>query len=395
MTSTDNPVLPAENPGPAAEADTGSEEPVALVFHGHSDLKVTIQTSNNDQKVYMVCASSLACASPIWRSMLDCGASDGLDAEDATKQGRIQTMELNGDGDAIALLFYIIHYDFSRVPKAPSLDQLFEICKSANQYKCTRILYPWVNQWISRLANFAAEEDVHHECHKVLYVAWTFGDLKLFREMVDALIISTKIDVNGKVVNTSGQLLEQMLMPLELLDTITDVRASTVAKVLDIIKTPIDDLSRGTRTQPGTYCKVGKSSQECEIMMLGSVIPALIKAGLFPVPGSETYTDSIVNLKDTLDNVKTKPFVGKDWMPHLSHEHCNLGFREAVLKCVKAMEVPLGKSIMSWMSVQAQTCGIEATTELEEWRLGAEASSLDDAENTHHVANQESPVDED
>jgi hypothetical protein len=80
-------------------------------------------------------------------------------------------------------------------------------------------------------------------------------------------------------------------------------------------------------------------------MMLGSVIPALTKAGLFPVPEPEKYTDSIVNLKDKLDKVKTIPYVGKEWMPHMSHDNCDLGFRESVMTCLKEMMVPLSASI--------------------------------------------------
>jgi hypothetical protein len=80
-------------------------------------------------------------------------------------------------------------------------------------------------------------------------------------------------------------------------------------------------------------------------MMLGSVIPALTRAGLFPVPEAEGFTDSIKNLKDKLDNVKIIPYIGKEWMPHMSHENCDLGFSQSVMTCLKEMTVPLSGAI--------------------------------------------------
>ncbi|KAI1157710.1 hypothetical protein F5B18DRAFT_669149 [Nemania serpens] len=369
------------------------ENPVNI-FHPDADLKVIIQTPNGDPIICMVCASALACASPIWRSMLFYDTARARDAERELKQDHIQTMALTGDPEAVSLLFYIVHYNFSRVPKEPTLDQLFELGKSACQYRCTHILYPWAHRWISPLSNFSAQVDCYSACHKALYVAWTFGDLKLYRDTVDALIVSARIDVNGKIVNITGQPLEDMLMPRDLLDIISKTRASTVAKILDAVKTPIEVLSSGEQGQRSTYCRVGKDVYACEVMMLGSIIPPLTKARLFPVPEPEKFTGSIENLKHNLDTIKTIPYIGKEWMPHMSHDSCNLGFRESIMTCLKEMTVPLSASIMSWMSDQAETCGIEATEELDEWRRISGGSSPKYVEKSDLSSDLESEKDE-
>ncbi|KAI0430553.1 hypothetical protein F5Y09DRAFT_355949 [Xylaria sp. FL1042] len=351
---------------PIIETDSKAESCVTR-FHRDADLQVFVKTPHGDSAIYMVCGSAVACASVVWRSMLY--YHDPTYAHDANKRDQTQTMSLDGDPGAIGLIFRIIHYDFSYVPKEPTLEQLFELGKSACQYRCTHILYPWAEQWTSRMSNFVADDNCYAECHKALYVAWTFGELKLLRDMVDALIVSSEIDVNGKIVNIRGQPLEEMLMPRELLDIIVKTRASTISNILDTISKPIRDLSQGEHSQRITYCKVGKDSQACEVMMLGSVIPHLTQAGLFPIPEHEKFTGSVEYLKNQLENIKTIPYVGKEWMPHMSHEGCNLGFRESVMACLKSMAVPLGSSIMTWMSDQAKTCGIEPTRELEEWQL--------------------------
>jgi hypothetical protein len=118
-----------------------------------------------------------------------------------------------------------------------------------------------------------------------------------------------------------------------------------VAKILDTVKKPIDALIYGEHGTDGSYCKVGKDSKACEIMMLGSSIPGLAKAGLFPVPEPEKFTGSLYDLQDKLNAVETIPYIGKDWMPHMSHDNCDLGFRESAQDCLKDMMVPLSGNI--------------------------------------------------
>lgn len=121
--------------------------------------------------------------------------------------------------------------------------------------------------------------------------------------------------------------------------------------MLDAIKSPIMALSTGERVSDKSYCRVGKDSHSCEAMMLGSAIPALTQVGLFPVPDPLGYTDSISTLRDKCDKIKTIPYVGKDWMPHMSHDCCNLGFSKSINACLKQMDVPLTKDISKWHSL--------------------------------------------
>lgn len=174
MASTEEQVSPFETTEitpraltPIPESDP--HDPVTI-FHPDADVKVIIQTRNGNPVICMVCASALACASSIWRSMLfyDAARARARNDERDLKQEQIQKMELNSDPEAVSLLFCIVHYDFRRVPKEPTLDQLFELGKSACQYRCTHILYPWADQWTSRLSSFISQVDCYSQCHKAL-----------------------------------------------------------------------------------------------------------------------------------------------------------------------------------------------------------------------------------
>ncbi|KAI8628376.1 hypothetical protein F5Y19DRAFT_476356 [Xylariaceae sp. FL1651] len=345
-------------------------------FHSDADLKVIVQQPGGDiTTTYMVCACAMACASPLWRSMLFYNTAQARGAEGEIKENLDQTLKLEGDAEAIGVLFRIIHYDFSHVPEEPTLDQLFELCLNACRFRCTHLFHPWANKWISSMSTFVSEAHCHPECHKALHIAWTFGDIDLFRDMIDALIVSTKIDAKGRIVNISGKPLDDMLLNLNVLPIITETRIATVAKILDAVKTPIESLSSTDRNPRSSYCKIGKDSKECEAMMLGSVLPALMKAGLFPVPEPHNFTGSLLELKYRLDEIKMLPYIGRDWVPHKAHDNCNLGFCESVTTCLKEMPVPLSDYIMSWMSEQAKICGIEAGDELAKYRQQVESLS--------------------
>ncbi|KAI2636808.1 hypothetical protein GGS21DRAFT_51163 [Xylaria nigripes] len=374
---------------PIVETEFESEYPIASTFHSDADLKVIIQVPNADPTIYMVCASALSCASREWRCMLYRNAAHFSHVKDEANQNQTLTLHLAGDAEAIGTIFRIVHYDFIYVPQEPTFDQLYELGKSACQYKCTHIFYPWASRWVSRLSNFGTQDNCFSECHKALYVGWAFGDLQLYRDAVDTLIVSSKLNAGGKLVNVSGQSLEDMPMPPYILGIITEIRASTVANILRAIKTPIQALSSDEQGQHTEYCKVGKDSKACEIMMLGSAVSTLTKLGLFPVPEAETFAGSIEDLKSKLENIQTIPYVGRDWMPHLSHENCNLGFRKSVKTCLTGMAVPLSACIMSWISNQADICGIQANEELREWRLkSGSPSKLSEEPTKMHTPNK-------
>ncbi|KAI1360979.1 hypothetical protein F5Y08DRAFT_343143 [Xylaria arbuscula] len=398
MASTEEPVSPIEPPTPGSEKSVACAlEPITeakdegtasgnIQFHPDADLQVIINQTGVDPIVYLVCASALGCASLVWRTMLHSDDTSGKEA-----RGQVKTLKLDGNPEALGLLFRIVHYDFSHVPKEPTLDQLFELGKSACKYQCTHLLYPWANEWTKSLSQFAGEDDCYSECHKALFAAWTFGDLRLYRDMVDALIVSTELDTNGKIVNIAGKPLEDMLMPCDLLEIITTVRASTIENILDSVKKPLNILSCGENGQENAYCKVGKDSHACETMMLGSIIPALTRARLFPIPEPGKFAGSIAQLKEKLDNIKTIPYVGREWAPHMSHDGCNLGFRESVTTCLTTMVVPISSNIMCWMSAQAKTCGIETTKELKEWQSKFENHSLESLGNSESAQPLKTP----
>jgi hypothetical protein len=100
--------------------------------------------------------------------MLYFGALRAHDTKDDIEDEKARTLKVDGNAEALGMLFRIVHYDFSYIPQEPTLHQLFELGKSACQYRCTHLFYPWARQWVSRLYNFVGEPNCFMECHKAL-----------------------------------------------------------------------------------------------------------------------------------------------------------------------------------------------------------------------------------
>ncbi|KAI1810530.1 hypothetical protein GGS20DRAFT_589461 [Poronia punctata] len=330
-------------------------ESSGTTIHRDADLEVVVKSPDGKTVKYMVCAAVLACISPAWKSKLENGENRPLVIED--------------DAEAIRVIFHIAHHDYAKVPEEPTLDQLFELSETACRYDCTHIYYPWANQWISNVfSSFGQDHRCFPECHKAIKISWVFGDLELFRDMTDALIVSSRLDTTGNIVNICGERLEEMHLPAGLADIVANARATTLREMISAARAPIDTVSGRDEGESSTYCKVGKDGNACEMMLLGSAIPMLTKAGLFPVPAPEQYTGSINDMKNALLKVKAVPYYGKEWAPHASHDGCTLGLENVAFNCLKDMKVPLNEVTMAWMSEQATKCGVQATTELQSWR---------------------------
>ncbi|RYP62614.1 hypothetical protein DL771_009657 [Monosporascus sp. 5C6A] len=335
------------------DSDDATVQDDVVNFHTDSDMMVRV-THEGTVTQFMVASSSVATASPVWRSMLY-----GNNARARSGKG-LWIMNIDAEPKALSTLFNIIHYQFDKLPAELPLDDLFELTLLTNRYECTHLVYPWSHKWTVKFATYVGEEGHFENCHKAIWIAWELGDTKLFRDMIDAMIISSKVDSSGNLVNTSGKPLKDMVLPDGIFDLISATRTSTIDKILAAIETSMEALTTGNKKPGAKYCKLGKNERECEAMLLGSAIPALISHGLYPVPAASTFPESIAQLQDRIYSVKYIAFHGPEWMPHMTHEHCSLGLRESVQKCLEEMPVPLEDHHVSHLEKQAVVSGILA-----------------------------------
>ncbi|KAI1373126.1 hypothetical protein F4677DRAFT_462490 [Hypoxylon crocopeplum] len=329
-------------------------------FHIDTDLAIPVKTDSG-RVMFKVASANIASASPVWRTMLYGDGGKGRSNMDDW------VVHIDGDHDALSVIFQIVHYNFSKVPTSVTLGELYDISCVLSQYRCIHLVHPWAAKWLKNISAHAGDADAYSICHKGIFIAWTLGDVKLFRDMSDALIISCKLNARGQLVNVDGKSLNQMVLPHGLANAIASTRTVTLSKILEALDVPFKQLASNNEEPRVTFCKLSSQQKECESMMLGSIVATMMAAGLFPAPEAAKFLDSIRDLKAKVDNIKPIEYVGRDWKPHLSHKGCSFKFSEAVVKCLKEMPVPLGDKHLQHLSAQAKIAGIDNSPQLGEY----------------------------
>ncbi|OTA99762.1 hypothetical protein M426DRAFT_324888 [Hypoxylon sp. CI-4A] len=327
-------------------------------FHVDSDVIVPAKTSSQSI-LFKVCSANIASASSAWRSQLY-GSTAPMEVHRDD-----WTIEVDGDASALAVVFNIVHYRFDKVPLKVNGFQLYEIARVTTKYECTHLVYPWVNMWLQQFNSFSTSPSCQEHCHEVLYAAWAFGHLHLFREMTFMLISLSKWDAQegGDLVNVKDTSLKKMDLPLGLYEFIADARAASIRKIMDALAAPVKEMGTDDASRRKRYCKDNSHQQnrqkECEAKMLGLAIPPMALRGLYPPPDASKYPHSIMDLRDKVGEVVSKSYRGQDWPPHAYHARCSLGFLEAVEECCSGLPDPLKGGFFNQLIERAKISGVK------------------------------------
>lgn len=140
--------------------------------------------------------------------------------------------------------------------------------------------------------------------------------------------------------------------------------------MLSTIQKPISHFFKKKEDRDPTirYCKLGTDGEHCFTMMVGSALQQLIQAGLYPVPATNDYKESICALKDHVFAIEYKHWEGRDYVPHKSHHRCDLGFKDSVLEVLRNMSLPLQDADLAHMDQQSVISGVENGNELAAFR---------------------------
>ncbi|KAM0816779.1 hypothetical protein AB5N19_02581 [Seiridium cardinale] len=276
----------------------------------------------------------------------------GVDGQSKDEQGT-RVIELPDNATAFEVIMQIVHFQFGKVPKSPSIDELFNICILTSKYECTHLIQPWAEKWSALLTGFANNEAVSLKNYKALWVAWVLGCVGPFREMTDSIILTSEMNANGELIHASGSRLEDVILPHGLLDGIFKIRAQVLAAILDEIRKPMDHVYGSNPCSTAAYCKVKSDFPACEMMMVASASRTLRPAGLDPVPEATKYSRSVAGLKDTVYDIEYLPWVGKDHAPHKSHVACNLGLKDAIKSILNNMASPVRRMHLEHLARQA------------------------------------------
>lgn len=200
------------------------EELSTITIAANHDLSFTITYEDGSGYRWLVSASAVCLASPVWAAMLKPTSSF---RETETKE-----IELKEDDEpeAILILLRIAHLQHLQIPVTLSFEQLYEMAVVCDKYDTVTLVTPWLGGWATEeMRGFANEPDYE----RWLFIAYTFGFDDVFERAAKSLVSSSKTDRDGQCLNSDEMYLEGSYPP----DIIGKVPLSLLPTLPPVLKT--------------------------------------------------------------------------------------------------------------------------------------------------------------
>ncbi|KAK4139190.1 uncharacterized protein C8A04DRAFT_33339 [Dichotomopilus funicola] len=219
----------------SASTNTAATE---KVIDPRGDLVLVIGTEVCDEPTrFRVCSRAMGRACRPWETMLFGGYAE---AKPASGEWVVRLPE--DDPKAMKLLLLIVHAEFEKLPKRPSLDQLLNLVQVADKYDLLGKLQPWASSWEVDVLD--ADEDNMVGC---IYAAWKLRTKDAFTtNIINFSSTLTHTEIAGLTScdgNIAGPLSEYGPPGIEA--CITNLHLSIVQSILDFVDAEVSTRFRG------------------------------------------------------------------------------------------------------------------------------------------------------
>jgi hypothetical protein len=298
----------------SSEASKNNSRTGTVVIDSRGDLTLGIglsETGDCPAQSFQVCSRTLARTSPVLERMLY-----GSFAESNAQRQTDWTIDLPEVKPApLALLAYICHGLFDRVPRVLSTDELFDLIILTHYYDCTPTLAPWAERWLASIREPASIGEL--EMYKVLYISQELGDKRTFEITARRLVLESREQLERDELHE--QLRGHMVRVVDRIDAIRD---QTIAAMLGLFR-ELTDILVVVDEKP-RWCKYASymGPHRCESMILGSVVFCLTRAGLWPIPDPRDVGETVMGLYRKMTGVVIHD-IGQAEKNGSDHAKCN------------------------------------------------------------------------
>jgi len=280
-------------PSKPSTQDVGSTKEIIVDPRGDLTLRIGLSdTGSGPAQFFQVCSRTLARVSPVLERMLY-----GSFAESNTQSQTDWTIDLPEiKSTAFALLAYICHGHFDKIPKTLWTDELFDLVVLTHYYDCTPVLAPWAERWLASIHEPASFREL--KMYKVLFICQELGDKKTFEVTARRLVLESREQLER------DELHEQLGGHMDhIVDRIDVIRDNTIDSMLGLFR-ELSDILVVVDERP-RWCRYASymGPHRCESMILGSVVFCLTRAGLWPLPGSRDVGESVMGLYRKMTSV--------------------------------------------------------------------------------------------
>lgn len=286
------------------------------MFDPRGDVKLCV--GETDPATFTACSGALARASPVFERML---FGQFMESKPTTSGDWL--VELPEDEpEALSIFLQISHGQFDQVPRAPLIDDLYDLTALSSYYDGTHMLEPWVGRWMSLVEDDtkASKESMS----KSLWLAWEFGRKDPFCRLARRMLMESdgsedphlkmQPDIIGKfLTNITSKITNSVS------ERISPNHFTTIQALLDMIRKLINDLLVVDGKPHWCRHTEWMGPHRCESMILYSITFCLARGGLWPLLRAEDVMDSIVGLRRMTQLVIHD--IGK--VDDLDRSHCN------------------------------------------------------------------------
>jgi hypothetical protein len=269
-----------------ATKDNSRTRTVIVDSRGNLTLGIGLSDTGGDPaQSFHVCSRTLARMSPVLERMLY-----GSFAESNSQHQTDWIIDLPEVKPApFALLAFICHGLFDRVPKTISTDELFDLITLTHYYDCTPVLAPWTERWLASIREPASIREL--EMYKVLFISQELGDKRTFEITARRLVLESREQLERDELHErlGGHM-------INIVDRIDAIRDQTIEAMLGLFR-ELTDILVVVDEKP-RWCKYASymGPHRCESMILGSVVFCLTRAGLWPIPDPRDVGESVMGL---------------------------------------------------------------------------------------------------
>ncbi|KAI0107990.1 hypothetical protein F4776DRAFT_644320 [Hypoxylon sp. NC0597] len=266
-----------------------------IEFDRHGDLELRVGPPNEATSgLFRVCSRSLARVSPVFDRMLYGSFAEAKPVDASSENWVVNLPE--DDPASLAILMRVAHGQFNEVPKMLPIDKLYALTRLTHYYDATQSLIPWIDTWLTSVDDILRDSNALEP--KVLWIAWEFGRKLLFKATARRILTEA-----SATLLESCSLQQELQMPPEIIERITEIRIQTIQAFLNVFRDLINKLL--VVDESPRWCRHASfmGHHRCESMILGSMTFCLARAGLWPLPHAVEVEESVVELYTKLMNL--------------------------------------------------------------------------------------------
>ncbi|KAI9726015.1 MAG: hypothetical protein M1834_009443 [Cirrosporium novae-zelandiae] len=261
-----------------------------IEFDPYGDLKLVVYNYDGPS-VLVVSSKAMSLACDPWRVML---GPEAKFSEAQPEHSKIIPLP-EDDPVALSILLHIVHLQFDQVPSKLEFDDFVEMAMLTDKYQATKLVAPWVPNWIWEVSCLAKREGFE----KWLWIAWEFGVTMSFETVASRLVLESSTNDEGKCLTSVGEVVVED-MPSDIVENVLEVRKATIDRLLEIAYYHVNHF-----THPNTlfFCRASRNNQACDALFYGSLIKELQRCRLGP--DRKEASEIFMSVKELAQKLKT------------------------------------------------------------------------------------------